>query len=555
MSIPRFGRWEATFADGAQIDRVEFTAPDGTCSCRPVFAHQPARLEYDIHGYEAVSPHGKPVTAVRFTPTQVGTYRYRALGGETVAAEGRFTCEPSSHPGFVEVSRRDPRYFAFTSGEPYCAIGVCLVCPPFYALPRGGEHFATSGQKATMGCRDYARWFRALSRHGGNFARIWLSHDYFNVEGETAGDLDLAGFARLDTVVEMARTCGIRLKLCIEHFRVLVDGKSWAIRRIKDPETGLPPADMDDWFRNPRWRNLWLRKVDAYLARYGDDPTVMAWELWNEINCCDTTDFAVQRDWTRDMLRAIKERSPCNLVTNSLGSFDAEGALQKQRDFHMPEMEFQQVHRYLDQGAPLEICRTDPVAFSLDAVRLSRRPDRPILLAETGGVNDNHTGPFRFYRWDDRGILFHDCTFPAFFAGAAGTGHLWHWHEYVDQKNCWPALRPFADLVAGVQLDAEGFEPFDLSTPHAWVLGLTGRRHVLLWVRNRADRWDHVLRDGQEPPAVAGATVDLKPLGVGEGKIWVFPSWPEKGSTATLSAGALHLSAFHYGLMLRIERG
>jgi hypothetical protein len=293
------------------------------------------------------------------------------------------------------------------------------------------------------------------------------------------------------------------------------------------------------------------------MARYGDDPVVMAWELWNEINACRTSDFAIQREWTRAMLKEVKRRSPRNLAVNSLGSFDHETVLAVYEDFHMDEMDFQQVHRYLDQGAGLEICCTDPVALSIDAVRRARRPDRPILLAETGAVNDNHTGPFRHYRVDHPGMLLHDVTYPAFFAGAAGSGHSWFWEHYVEPKQLWWHLSPMAALIDGVALDREDFEPEDLSTPNAWVLALVGKRHVLLWVRNKAHRWDHVLRDGKQPPPIIDMPVDLALHGIREGRVRFVRTWREdavRGHDEELDNGILVLPAFRYGLAARIAR-
>ncbi|MDD3867367.1 MAG: hypothetical protein PHX55_07110, partial [Eubacteriales bacterium] len=82
-------------------------------------------------------------------------------------------------------------------------------------------------------------------------------------------------------------------------------------------------------------------------------------------------------------------------------------------------MDFLQVHRYLDQGAPLAICHADPVAFSLDAVRRCSTGTKPLILTETGAVNDRHVGPFRFYPADHGGLIFDDVTYPPFFCGAA----------------------------------------------------------------------------------------------------------------------------------------
>ncbi|HHX43836.1 MAG TPA: cellulase family glycosylhydrolase [Chloroflexi bacterium] len=553
MRVLRYGRWTTTFDRFLGVDRVVFRAPDGSTVTRPTFDHQPAELVYDHHGYEDTIANGEVVTAVRFTPTMVGVYHYRAMRSDEVVEEGTLTCDSSDHPGFVQVSERDPRYFALSNGDAFCPIGLCLCAPPRYPLPQGMAHFLTSEDTATLGTAEYRRWFRALEAAGANFARLWLSNPCFEPETEVAGELDLARFARLDRIIELARQHGIRLKLCLEHFRTFEPGSPFS-KVLRHPEDGRSPASMDEWFTEPTWQDLWLRKVGAYIARYGDDPTVMAWELWNEIDCCATSSWEIQRSWTRRMLRTIKAMAPQQLVTNSLGSFDDEHKQALQDDFHMEEMDFQQVHRYLDQGAPWRICTVDPVAFSVDAVLRARRPDRPVILAETGAVNDRHTGPFRYYRADYRGILLHDTTFPAFFAGAAGTGQIWHWDRYVDEKHLWHAFRPFADLVAGIALDAEAFRPIDLSTEDAWILGLLGRTHLLLWVRNRADSWHAVLRDEVAPAALAPQDVDLTPLGVTDGTIESYAPWHDDTVGAALDGGTLHLPAVQYAAMVRIRR-
>jgi len=540
-SIPRYGRWHGEFDPQTQADRVVFAGPDGAAQRRPTFLHQPAALTYDEHGYESVAPHDAPVLAARFTPTEPGQYRYLAMAANEVVAEGGFRCEPSEHPGYVQRSSRDPRYFAFTNGDSYCAIGLNLCCPSGW------------GRRA-LGAPEYRRWFRQLSEAGGNFARLWVSVPYFNAQGQVAGELDRAIFARLDAVVELARHYRVRLKLCLENFRAFDPALASQTTVLKHPDDGRSPANMDEWFQGEVWQTLWWRRVDAYLARYGDDPTVMAWELWNEINCCVTSDWSVQREWTRRVLPMVKAKSPRNLVTNSIGSFDMERYQAWYDDFKMDEMDFQQVHRYLDQGAPWAVCHHDGPAFSKDAVERARRPDRPVLFAETGAVDDGHSGPFRYYQSDHRGIIFHDTTYPAFFAGAAGTGHIWHWDQYVDCKNLWGAYRPFADLVAGVKLDQEQFQALDLSSDALWVFALLGKEHLLLWARNRADSWYRVLRDDMEPEVLRSQRVDLTELAVREGEVTTIWPWGEDTGRASLKAGVLTLPPFRHGLLVKVRR-
>jgi hypothetical protein len=551
-TVPCYGRWQGTFEGSEAVEAIQFTGPEGRNCRRPVFLHQPAVITYDDHGYETITLAGDPVLAARVTPDLAGEWRYAWLSGERAVQEGDFVCEPSDHPGFVEVSRHDPRYFAHTNGAPYVAVGLNLCRPPMYPLTTGQE-FQTGSGRGTLGAREYERWFRSLADNGGNFARLWLGLDYFQVELEAAGNMDPLRLAALDRVVELAREYGIRLKLCLEYFRHVGPG-DWQAWLLRHPDDGRQPADMDEWFESPDWQGLWWGKVEALVARYGDDPTVMAWELWNEINCCATSAFSVQTEWTRRVLPVLKAATPRNLVVNSLGSFDTERMQAQYDDFKMEEMEFNQVHRYLDQGAPWAMCHTDPVVFSRDAIQRTRRPDRPVLLAETGAVNDRHSGPFRYYRADHEGLIFHDTTYPAFFAGAAGSGHMWHWYEYVDQKNLWGGFRALGDLIEGVAVDREQFVPSDLSGDDYWCLLLVGRTCTLGWLRNRADRWDHVLRDGKLPPTLSGVALDLAPLGITASRVEVFRPWPGDGAgAATHSGGVVRFPDFRHGLVFRIQ--
>ncbi len=196
----------------------------------------------------------------------------------------------------------------------------------------------------------------------------------------------------------------------------------------------------------------------------------------------------------------------------------------------------------------------DPVMLSVDAVQRARRPDRPVLLAETGAVNDAHSGPFRYYRADHDGLIFHDTTYPAFFAGAAGSGHIWHWDRYVDQKNLWYGFRALADALHGVAVDCEGFVAFTQSTDEYWCLGLRGRTVSLVWLRNRADRWDFVLRDDLTPAAVTRARIERAAVGPRVVEVDLFRPWPGDGAgEVVIDNATVIFPAFRHGLVCRFR--
>lgn len=542
-TVERYGRVQIAAPQEAQWLYV--TAPDGSRERIPTFIQQDYDFSYDRHGYEEQTPRGEAYRCARYTPVQEGEYHVCDEAGHPIEA---FTCVASAHKGYVTVSAKDPRYFAYSDGSSYVPVGLNLVGCVYDRQPAGNEHFRSSEEMRTTGMIQWRRWLSEMHQAGANYARIWLSRGYAQARTEIMGVHDLAAFARLDQIMELARQYDIRIKMCLEHFRTFTDAGHFAYKRVVDPDTGKQLTDVEAWFNEEKWNQRWLADIQPYLARYQNDPVVFAWELWNEIDCGDACFDSVER-FTRRMLPKVKSLSPRNLVVNSLGSMDEECKQQVQDAFAaIPEMDFLQVHRYLDQGAPLSICTEDPVAFSQDAVRRCSTGTKPLILTETGAVNDRHVGPFRFYSADHGGRIFDDVTYPAFFCGAAGSGHIWHWDCYVDAQNLWSHFKPLHDALEGVQVDEEGFEPFEVHNQQAWILGLKGKKTAMVLVRSRADRWDHVLRDGETPPCLDNIEVPVK--GAHAEVFWL----PEDGGNLKKNEKGWLLSGFSRGCILKIER-
>lgn len=546
-SVEQFGRLQIDLPAESGVATVEITAPDAAVFCLSVFVHQPARFDYDDRGWEDLTADGASVLAARFTPLVPGRHTWKGVtGAGEVICRGEFVCTASSDPGYVQISSRDPRYFATADGRAFCAIGLNLCIAPSFALPAGGE-FKTSGRRGTLGIHEYERWFDRLHENGGNLVRLWCGVDYLDAQKETMGDIDPLLANRLDAVVAAARSRGIRLKLCIDMFRE-VGPTSGFSRAFTDPATGRAPDSMAEFLDSPRWRKLWLKKVDQFAARYAGDPTVAVIEPWNEMNCVSAP-WEKTLAWNGYMLAELKRRFPRQLVANSLGSFDGDGCVRPYEDMRaLALQEFDQVHRYLDQGAGYTVCH-EPVGGTIDAIRRVGQQHRPVLLAETGAVNDNHTGLFRFARWDDRGIIFHDSTFPAFFAGACGTGQQWFWDCYVDQKNLWSQYTAFADLIEDIAIDRENFRPADLSTEALWCLVLTGDQHTLLWLRHRGDTWQASLRDRQPPAPLKDLRINLPRAGRLQKAV---SCWSELLDAVSVDGTSLVVPTLRAGLMLRV---
>jgi hypothetical protein len=98
----------------------------------------------------------------RFAPMQTGTYSAAATlrdkNGTILSQTVKFDCISSSKKGFIRPCRKDPRFFEFTEGAPFFAIG---------------QNLAFIGEGQYVNLTKAEQIFGKLSRSGANFLRIW----------------------------------------------------------------------------------------------------------------------------------------------------------------------------------------------------------------------------------------------------------------------------------------------------------------------------------------------------------------------------------------------
>ncbi len=464
------------------------------------------------------------------------------LGG-AVADDGDL--QPGARATFVRVSPRDARYLELSDGRPFIPIGLNLIHPDT----------AEQGGLARMD-----QWLERLGTNGGNFARLWLSSPFWDVEHERSGTYDEARARRLSAVLESARRRGIRLKLTLEHFREMSANpqQRWANKPLHLVANGGTATNVADFFRGDASRRSFLRKLDWYAERYREDPAIFAWELWNEINAvrAGAADFM---PWTEFMLAELHRRFPHHLAMQSLGSFDSAGVRALYRRCSLlPGNDIAQVHRYLDLGAGLPVCHGAVEELAADAVTelLAFEPGRPVVLAESGAVEPGHSGPFKLYAADKAGIILHDVLFAPFFAGAAGAGQIWHWDVYVDRNNLWFHFGRFAEAVKDLDPPAEGFRVVTVDHDRLRIRALCGNQTTLLWCRDTANTWRTELLAGQPPEELRGLTVDLGRL-VAAGRIAgvrVYDPWANRWEVSTATAhNTVSLPPFTRSVVVRVD--
>lgn len=145
--------------------RLELAGPEGRSVTVPAFYYQHyERRRRQRDGAEAdwFYPDRMPEWRARFAPDEVGTWTAVAhledASGESRSEPVQFECTPSAGKGYVGISSVDPKFLAFTSGDPFFAIGqnLAFIGPSQYAdLTRAEGIFAK------------------MAATGANYARVW----------------------------------------------------------------------------------------------------------------------------------------------------------------------------------------------------------------------------------------------------------------------------------------------------------------------------------------------------------------------------------------------
>lgn len=145
--------------------QIEVRQPDGSVLHLPAFwmqdyEHRPFPESGRLRDW--FYPTGQPGWRARLSPTLPGRYevlaRLKDGRGRLASAPVPFDCLPSANPGYVRVSRKDPRFLAFSNGRPFFPVG---------------QNLAFIGNQQYVNLSRASEIFAKLQENGGNYLRIW----------------------------------------------------------------------------------------------------------------------------------------------------------------------------------------------------------------------------------------------------------------------------------------------------------------------------------------------------------------------------------------------
>lgn len=452
-------------------------------------------------------------------------------------------------PCGIHVSKATPRYFADASGKAWIPVGM-NVC--FYrAYDRNATGDALERQRA-----EFEGWIRQFAASGGNYLRLWLGHPFFEVMPDKPGTFDPKAEETLMRVVRLCERLDVKLKLTLEQFYTTkAQEPDDPVARLFNRALYAPYVEhgSGEFFQSEACHEIFMAKVRE-LARLGlgDSPAVIAWEPWNEINYHGDWRKVIV-PWSNRFTRELRALFPHQMTVQNLGSFSSPEIYTCYDDLDgMAGNDFLQVHRYLDCGGQLDVCRGPMDVLAADAVRelRDRCATKPALLAEVGAVKPKHTGPSILYAQDREGTLLHDALFAPFFAGAAGCGQFWHWDSYVAPNDLWHHFARFAKAIEGLDPIAEDFRPFHTETRRLRIYGLRGKKTTAFWCRDKASDWKSELVEGNPAEVIKGENL---PWNL-SGELTCYLPWEDRTVTVPrLGRPTSELPPFRRSIVVRLR--
>ncbi|WP_259016843.1 glycoside hydrolase family 5 protein [Emticicia fluvialis] len=448
---------------------------------------------------------------------------------------------------YVRISPQNKAYLQLTNGDTFIPIGI-------------NTSFIRQEDKEEVILQKYEHYFQETAKYGGNFARIWLSAPAFEIENKKIGVYDSVIAQRVDKLVALAEKYQIRLKLCFEHFRDLTgypapfvyslafDKPFYAVKN------GGKFKDMPDYINSKEGRAVYLNRAAFWLNRYANKPIIFGWELWNEMEHTRVPTPAVEA-WMKEIFPGVKKLAPNHLVMQSMGSMSTSWARSIYKTFSaIPDNSIAQVHRYLDMGAELAVCRGPMDELAADAINDLRsfNLDKPIVLAETSAVEPNHSGPSKLFDKDVNGILFHDLLFAPFFSGSAAPGQSWYWDFYVDKNNLWYHLGRFSQAIKGFDPVKENAKPyFSNGENQLKIYSLLGTGKDLVWIRDGENNWQTELVNGKAPRVVKSQKFKLES---GVVRVEFYDPWKQQWTKGEIKNNATILPDFSRSIVVRVEK-
>lgn len=455
-STARFARLETTFAiSDLKTDPFDYRKTD-------------VRVAFRVGDKSVKVPaffDGGTTWRARFTPSTAGNYTVAEITLNDRVLDVRATPKfwkvaSAKGAGFVRLNAKDKTRFALDDGTPY--------------FPLGHNQAWRNNDLP-----DIPALFDKMGAAGENWSRVWMNSwdgknlDWPRPKGDF-GVLSLDVARRWDAIVLAAEKNKIAFQMVLQHhgqYSTRVN-PNWDTNPYNAKNGGFLKTP-DEFFTDAQAKDLTRRKLRYAVARWGYSPSVLAWELFNEVQFTDAAhhkqwDSIAQ--WHREMAQFLREQDVHDHLITTSSDESLPAVLGE-------SMDFGQQHIYA----------TDLVTSLSGAVRAT---DKPSFVGEFGPTDLQ----------DPQGVYLHAGLWAGLMSGQSGAPQYWFWdltekHDFYRHFRSASAFLKASDLarqknLQRVDLTVESASKSDL------IFNAGGG-----WQETKQSDFD--LTNGQVPAAIA----------------------------------------------------
>ncbi|HVK04581.1 MAG TPA: DUF5060 domain-containing protein, partial [Armatimonadaceae bacterium] len=352
---------------------------------------------------------------VRYTPSKPGAYRVGAVtrNGNKVDAKGvspeTLTASGPARPGFVRRGPGAGLLFAFDDGNSYYPVG-----------------FNIGWTRDTP--KEFDAYFTRMGASRLNWSRVWMCHwdgknlDWVQDGKVEPGHLSLDVARRWDALMESAEKNGVRVQVVLQHHGQYSStvNPNWPDNPWNAKNPGGFLATPEEFFTSEKARALTRAKYRYVLARYGAYDSVLAWELFNEVEWVDAIKNGKPETvvaWHREMADFLKKNDAHGHLVTTSSKPEIEGLYDA--------VDYVQPHHY-PSDAVGAVMAHDSAAWK-----------KPVFVGEIGPQGDLKGDDGRFLR---------RALWASMMTGASGAAQYWDW-ENVDARGLYSAFRSAADFA------------------------------------------------------------------------------------------------------------
>lgn len=378
---------------------------------------------------------------IRFAATEIGQWSF------TVSVNDKNGIVHSEVQVFECTLRKQQFNEGFVRGSTTNYLQYDSEAPVFLI----GENMAWHSTNPYL---DYKQWLAALSNNGGNFIRLWHAHWGLGIEwiGAQKGFDGLGHYNQRncfyqDWLLDSCAEKGIVIMLTLQHhgpFSTKVDS-NWD-ENPYNSSNGGPCNKPIDFFSNQKALEFTRNRYRYILARWGYSRSILAWELFNEVDWVDDMDeyLVTVFQWHSTMAAFLKQLDPNSHLVST--SFDDEH--KADRIWRDQNIDFVQIHHY--EAKPN--IESTLVRLSQDALKTYQKP---VLIAEFS------LGTKAEELWlDPNGVHMHNVLWASALGGGIGTAMTWWWDVYIHPKNLYSYFLPVSQFALQFNFVAKDMRPF-----------------------------------------------------------------------------------------------